>query len=119
MPYDNLVNGHFIDEYVLLLFFIIDLHDGRKYKSGDDAYIYAKEPIDVRPYGSCHTSFFGYPGKTLTETGYMLSVGRRQTIWRPSYVGLCPRPLITELGSSLIDVRPYGVRHTSVFAQGR
>jgi len=64
MPYDNLVYDQFIDEYVLLLFFIIDLHDGRKYKSGDDAYIDAKEPIDVRPYGSCHTSVFGSPGKT-------------------------------------------------------
>jgi len=76
MPYDNLVYDQFIDEYVLLLFFIIDLHDGRKYKSGDDAYIDAKEPIDVRPYGSCHTSVFGSPGKT---------------IWHPPYVGLCPR----------------------------
>ncbi|KAH3805205.1 hypothetical protein DPMN_133502 [Dreissena polymorpha] len=27
----------------------------------------------------------------------MLSVGRRRTIWRPPYVGLCPRTLITEL----------------------
>ena len=92
MPYDNLVYDQFIDEYVLLLFFIIDLHDGRKYKSGDDAYIDAKEPIDVRSYGSCHTSVFGYPGKTLTETG------------------LCCQS---------VDVRPYGIRHTSVFAQGR
>jgi len=64
MPCDNLVYDQFIDEDVVLLFFIIDLHDGRKYKSGDDAYIDAKEPIDVRPYGSCHTSVFGSPGKT-------------------------------------------------------
>ncbi|KAH3853086.1 hypothetical protein DPMN_095609 [Dreissena polymorpha] len=41
--------------------------------------------------GSRHTSVFGHLGKTLTETGFC-----RQSV----------------------DVRPYGGRHTSVFARG-
>ncbi|KAH3793649.1 hypothetical protein DPMN_147165 [Dreissena polymorpha] len=36
-------------------------------------------------------------GQDVDRNRLMLSVGRRQIIWRPPYVGLCPRTLLMEL----------------------